>query len=100
MTMQTILKPRNGQSVAFDATVGGVKNSVKFASPQIGIYTTEDCYLKFGDSDVTVSSSSYDIRIPAGVHKDLETGGYGYAAIIRQSASGTAYINEWTSRKD
>ena len=100
MTMQTILKPRNGQSVSFDDTEGGVKNSVKLASPQIGVYVTQDCYLKFGGSDVTVASDDYDIFLPLGTKEDLETGGHGYVAIIRATADGTAYINEWTHRND
>jgi hypothetical protein len=100
MTQQTILRARNGQSVAFDSTEGGVKNTVKLASPQIGIFTTEDCYVKFGGDTVTVSSGSYDIRIPSGARVDLETGGHGYVAIIRDTADGTAYINEWTHRND
>lgn len=95
MTMQTILKPRNGRTVAFDDTAGGAKNSVKFLSPQVGIYTTQDCYIKFGGSDVTVSSSDHDRMIPAEAMVDMETGGHGYVAIIRVSTNGTAYINEY-----
>lgn len=100
MTMQTILRPYGGSTydVAYDATTGGVKNLTAFTESKIRIKPTTDCYIKFGGSTVTVSSSSYDMHLTGGNEYDLATGGAGYIAIIRVSEDGTAYINQWTHR--
>lgn len=100
MTMQTILRPTGGDvyDIAYDATTGGVKNATAFTESKIRISPTTDCYIKFGGSTVTVSATSYDMRLAAGGDYDLDTGGAGYVAIIRQSADGTAYINQWTHK--
>jgi len=98
MTMQTILRPLSGQSVSFDGTSGGAKNSTSFKNSNISVEVTSAAYLKFGGSSVTVSSSDYDIRLSSGIRYDLSTGGATHCAIIQDSSSGTAYINEWTHK--
>lgn len=100
MTMQTVLRPYGGSTydVAYDATAGGVKNATAFTESAIRIKPTTDCYIKFGGSAVTVSSSDYDMHLTGGTEYDLSTGGSGYVAIIRVSNNGTAYINQWTHK--
>lgn len=100
MTMQTVLRPTGGSTydVDYDATTGGVKNATAFTESVIRISPTTDCFIKFGGSTVTVSSSDYDMRLKADGDYDLETGGAGYVAIIRQTTDGTAYINQWTHK--
>ena len=100
MTVQSILRPRNGQTVSFDDTAGGEKNTTAFASPQIGLYADQACYIKLGDSDVTVSAEDYDMKLQAGTMTSMETGGYKYIAVLQVTASGTLDINEWTHRND
>lgn len=98
MTMQTILRPVGGSTydVAFDGTTGGIRNSTPFTKNKIRIYPTEACYIKFGGSTVTVSATDYDMYLPADIPADLSTGGAGYVAILRETTSGTAFINQWT----
>lgn len=93
MVMQTILKPTKGSE--YETTFTGTSARVNIDEPRIGVYATEACFIKFGDETVTVSSSDYDMFIPAGVHFDVTTGGERYVAVIQSSSGGTAYINGW-----
>jgi hypothetical protein len=99
MTMETILRPVNGSS--HDISVSGTtaRTTVNFTNTAIGFYCATAAYIKFGGSDVEVSTSSYDMFIPAGVRVDLKTGGAGYVAVILASGTDMAYINEWTEKQ-
>lgn len=94
----TVARPLNGQTISFDSTVGGVKNSTAIASSYVGLKTTQAVYIKFGyENTVTVSSSDYDIFLESTDGRvDVDTGGAKYIAAIRSTTDGTLYINEWT----
>lgn len=98
MTMQTVMRPLNGQTISYDNTSGGVNNSTAFTNPTVRVKTTSDAYIKFGAIDVNVSSSDYDIHLSANTEYDFSTGGAAGCSIIQDSASGTAYISEWTHK--
>lgn len=99
MTMQTMKRAIKGSDHDITVSTSSARTTVKFTEPEIGIYCATACYVKFGDDTVTVSTSDYDVYVPAGQRYDLRNGGAGYAAVILASGSDTAYINEWTDKQ-
>lgn len=94
MTMQTILRPLNGQKVSVSGT--SARNTTAFTHSDITIRCETACYIKLGDASVvaTTSDGGYDRYLSAGVDFDMKTGGASHVAIILASGSDTAYINE------
>lgn len=99
MTTETILRPIKGSDHELSVSTTSARTTVKFTNTGVGFYCDTAAYIKFGDSDVTASTSDYDKFIPAGLHYDLKTGGAGYAAVILGAGEDTAYINEWTEKQ-
>lgn len=97
--METILRPIKGSDHELSVSTTSARTTVKFTNTEIGFYCATATYIKLGGSTVTVSTSDYDMFIPAGLHYDFKTGGAGYAAVILGAGTDTAYINEWTEKQ-
>ena len=98
MTIQSTLRPINGQKVAASGTTA--RTATAFENNDIGIYCATDCYIKFGDSTVTATTTDggYDMLVAAGSRQDVRNGGASHVAVILASGSDTVYINEWTKK--
>ncbi len=92
------LKTGGAHQVAID-NVTSTRNAAAFDSKTdvISVYSSENCYIKFGDNSVTATTG--DHFLPAGLYLDLaigpnENAQNAYLAILSAEASGTVYISE------
>lgn len=100
MTMQTVKRPTNTQTISAStssAALGSaLKNTdIRIYSPDVGVF------VKIGYTSPTATTTAgtgYDIYVPAGQIVDVSTGGGAYIAVITASGSGTVYVNEWTHK--
>lgn len=97
--METVLRPIKGSDHELSVSGATARTTVKFTNTCIGFYCASAAFIKFGVEDVEAATDDYDYYIPAGVSRDLKTGGAGYVAVILASGTDTAYINEWTERQ-
>lgn len=96
MTIQSTLTPINGDDLQLSVSTSSARTG-PFTENDVSFYCATECWIKFGDSTVTASTSSYDIMVPALTMLDMRNGGNSYMAVI-SSGSDTAYINEWTKK--
>jgi hypothetical protein len=95
MVMQTVKRLKTGGGMSIDIDDSSAKNSVALSKAKaVSLYSTTDCYIKFGGDTVTVSDSSYDFFLPAFMMRDFENTNP-YIAVIRDSADGTLYIGQY-----
>lgn len=90
------MRPVNGSN--YDVTYTGTKGTTSAITEQcVRLYATTDCYIKIGElADQSVSSSNYDMLLPATTPVDIklfETDTY--IAAVQVSSGGTLYVNGW-----
>lgn len=93
------LRFKSGAAHQITSGASSARNTTAFADTTrvIGLYTTQDAYLAFGDSSVTATTS--DHFFPAGVYYDIALGGDGsahhdYLAVLQVASGGTVYVSE------
>lgn len=76
-------------SVAFADTTTGVQNAQKV----ISLYSTTDCFIRFGDSSIVATTD--DHFYPAGLFYDFAVNANDtHVAVIQATAGGTLYASE------
>jgi hypothetical protein len=85
------------RNLATSASSARISTPFSAGTKVVGLYATQDVFLRFGDSSVTAGTS--DHFLPAGLYYDVAIGvddeaHYTHLAAIRVSASGTLYISE------
>jgi hypothetical protein len=93
------LRLKNGGAHSVAVTASSARNASGFnaATRVVSLYATHAMYIKFGDDEVSATSS--DHYFPAGIYYDVAIGGdntahYTNIAAIRVSENGTLYISE------
>ncbi len=93
------LRMKSGGAHSIAAGASSTRNSTAFdADTQIvSLYADVPVYIAFGDNTVTASSS--DHYLPAGLYYDVSIGGdhsahYTHVAVLQASSAGTLYISE------
>ena len=93
------LRMKSGGAHSIIVGTSSVRNATTFdADTQIiSLYSDVPVYISFGDS--TVSATSSDHYLPAGLYYDVSIGGdhsahYTHIAVIQASGAGTLYISE------
>lgn len=84
--------PKNGSAKETDYT--DTSSNIEIDSKCITVYPTTNCYLKFGDSTVTVASDDYDIFVNGTERLAFSIGDNTHVAVIRETSNGTIYISE------
>ena len=93
MTLQSTLRPANGKELSFTGT--SARTTIPSDGSTVGLYADQDVYIKLGDSTVVASSGDHDMLIPAGLNRDIQTGGATDISAIQKSAAGTLNVNAW-----
>lgn len=89
-----VLAPANGSAYEIAVTETSAINADDINEDIAGFYTTTDCFIKFGASDVVASESDYDVFLPAGSYREYSAKALFIAAIKATGADdGTVYIN-------
>ena len=93
------LRMKSGGAHSIAAGGSSARNSTAFeADTQIvSLYADVPVYIAFGDSSITASSA--DHYLPAGLYYDVSIGGdhsahYTHIAVLQVSSAGTLYISE------
>jgi hypothetical protein len=92
----SLMRPLRGHTYdfAYTATKGV---TAEITEQVVRLYATTACYVKIGEiSDLSVSSSDYDLYLPATTPIDIklfETDKY--ISAVQVSTGGTMYINGW-----
>lgn len=94
-----VLRLKSGGAHKITTSGTSARNSTAFSTDTkvVGIYATQDVYLRFGGASVTAAAT--DHFFPAGVYYDIALGAEGasqatYLAALQVSAAGTLYISE------
>ena len=89
-----LLSPVNGSNYQMAVTHTTAELSEPITERFIGIYTDKDCYIKFGDDTVVVTSSNYDVMIPEGAYREFKVNSdANYISALNLTAHGTLFIN-------
>ena len=88
--IQGALRLDVAQKITVTATTA--RNSTDFTHKILRIYSTEDSFIKLGDS--TVEATANDHFLPKEVVDFISVGDHTRLAAIRDSADGTLYISE------
>jgi hypothetical protein len=89
-SVQGALFPAVAQKVSFSGTTA--KNSTAFTRKIIRLVASENCFIKFGASNVEAANT--DHFLPSGVVEYFHAVPHLYVAVIQSTASGTLYISE------
>ncbi len=91
------LKDNGAHTIA--TTITPARNTTPFTEQThiVSLYADQDVYIKFGDANVTATSS--DHFFPAGIYYDFAIGGdgtghYTHISTLRATQDGTIYISE------
>ena len=94
------LKPGKGHQVPFTAGSANTSPEISETISVISIYSTKDCFIQTGDSDVTCTTSNGHF-LPATTFLDIALGGGAlvrefdkFICVIGSSDSGTLYVSE------
>ena len=91
-----LMRPVKGS--AYDVAYTGTKGATAAITEQaVRLYSTTDCYIKIGEiADQSVSSSDYDMLLPAATPVDIKLFETDiYIAAVQVSSGGTLYVNGW-----
>lgn len=87
-----VLKPVNGSDYELDVT-GTAARTPKIPEKVVSVYAEKACFIKLGASDVTASSSDYNVFLPDGSYREYHLSGGDYISAIQSSESGKLYIS-------
>ena len=94
------LKPGKGHQVPFTSGSANTSPEISETISVVTVYSTADCFIQTGDSDVTCTTSNGHF-LPATTVIDLGLGGGiavrdfdKYICVIGSSSSGTLYVSE------
>jgi len=91
VAVQGALHPKNTTPIAY-TDVAGV-NATSFACEIVRLYSTTDCFVKFGDLS-TLAATSGDMFLKAYTPEYFSMRGDSRISAIRSSVSGSLYVTE------
>jgi hypothetical protein len=91
VAVQGALHPKGTTAIAYTGTHG--VNAVVFACEIVRLYSTTDCYVKFGSTSV-VAATNADMFMKAYSPEYFSMRGDGWISAIQDSSGGSLYVTE------
>lgn len=88
-----VMRPVNGSDYEITVTGTAAANATAIVEKVVGLYATEDMFLKFGDDEVVAADDDYDVFLPGGHYREYEMEHDEYVSAIQATTGGVLYIN-------
>ena len=91
VAIQGALRPKGTTVIAYTDTAA--KNVTAFACQIVRLYSSTDCFIKFGDKGTLVATTS-DMPLKATTPEYFNMRGNSFISAVRSTASGNLYVTE------